>query len=386
LAPLELVLAADLDGQLARLPAQPAVFVLHPRAGEPYLARTSHLRRRLARLLGPRPGTSRLLHLRGIAVRAEIYLTASRLQSSLLYYELARRHFPEDYATRVRLRFPAYVKLILSNAFARTQVTTRLSSSPVMVGPFRSRASAERFEQDVLDLFQIRRCQEDLAPASDHPGCVYGEMGRCLRPCQQVVSAAEYAGETDRLRTFLSTSGAGTLESLARSRDRFIEGMEFEAAQRQHQRYERVEQILRSRDPLARDIDLLHGVALSRLPGEGLLELRFLLQGVWLPSVEFRVSPTGGETVPLDRRLKELVGTLRPARVTVRERQEHLALLARWYYSSWRDGEWLDFDSLDTIPYRKLVRALSRVALGLSGPGESLPLLPEPPSSPAESH
>ena len=46
----------------------------------------------------------------------------------------------------------------------------------------------------------------------------------------------------------------------------------------------------------------------------------------------------------------------------MRERQEYLAILARWYYSSWRDGEWFAFDSLENLPYRKLVHAISRVA------------------------
>lgn len=382
----ELDLAADLDAQLERLPAQPAVFVLHADSGSPYLARTSNLRRRLKRLLAAREATGRFLYLRGVARRAEIYLTASRLQSALLFYELARHHFPDDYAARIRLRFPAYVKLILSNEFPRTQVTTRLSGSGVLVGPFRSRATAERFEQDVLDLFQVRRCQDDLLPSPEHPGCVYGEMGRCLRPCQQVVSVAEYAAECERLRAFLATTGAETLETVGRSRDRLIEAMEFEAAQRQHQRYQRIEQVIRSRDALARDIDALHGVAVSRLPEDGVLELRFLLSGVWLPAVEFRVSPSGSDMAPLDRRLKEVVSTLSPPRAGVRERQEHLALLARWFYSSWRDGEWIEFDSLENLPYRKLVRALSRAASGLSAAPGSSPLLPEPPSSPVESH
>jgi hypothetical protein len=48
----------------------------------------------------------------------------------------------------------------------------------------------------------------------------------------------------------------------------------------------------------------------------------------------------------------------------LRERQEHLALLARWYYSSWREGEWVGFEDFEHIPYRKLVHAVSRVAHG----------------------
>jgi hypothetical protein len=34
----------------------------------------------------------------------------------------------------------------------------------------------------------------------------------------------------------------------------------------------------------------------------------------------------------------------------------------RWYYSSWREGEWLAFDAPEKLPFRKLVRTISRVA------------------------
>jgi len=46
----------------------------------------------------------------------------------------------------------------------------------------------------------------------------------------------------------------------------------------------------------------------------------------------------------------------------LRERQEHVALLARWYYSSWRDGEWIPFPEIAEMPYRRVVRAISHVA------------------------
>lgn len=64
----------------------------------------------------------------------------------------------------------------------------------------------------------------------------------------------------------------------------------------------------------------------------------------------------------MDHRLREIAAALEPRRLAVQERQEHLALLARWYYSSWRDGEWLPFADTLHIPYRKLVNAISRIA------------------------
>jgi hypothetical protein len=78
----------------------------------------------------------------------------------------------------------------------------------------------------------------------------------------------------------------------------------------------------------------------------GTVALRFLAGGVWLPEAAFGVA-SGSEMIPMDRRLREIVHGLPPAHATVRERQEHVALLARWYYSTWRDGQWIAFpDSL----------------------------------------
>ena len=69
-----------------------------------------------------------------------------------------------------------------------------------------------------------------------------------------------------------------------------------------------------------------------------------------------------GNPVSLDRKLRAVFGVLAPVTRGVRERQEYLALLSRWFYSSWRDGEYLSFDTFDDPPYRKIVNAISRVA------------------------
>ena len=109
-------------------------------------------------------------------------------------------------------------------------ITTRSSAEGMFYGPFASRAAAERFDGGVLDLFQIRRCEENLEPAPEHPGCMYGEMNRCLRPCQQAVSAQEYAGEVTRVEQFLRTHGDSLIESAEAARDRASKEMQFEAA------------------------------------------------------------------------------------------------------------------------------------------------------------
>src|SRR5947209_6547307 len=177
--PLELG-SSDLESAIPELPNTDAVFLVWAGEQSAYLAKTSMLRRRLLRILRPGEGSRRMLNLRGVATKVQYWLTGSRFESGLVHYALAKEHYPGTYLRMIKLRMPAYVRLTLANAFPRTQVTTRFGGSRSMYyGPFRTRAGAEHFESQVLDLFQVRRCQEDLEPRADHPGCIYGEMNLC---------------------------------------------------------------------------------------------------------------------------------------------------------------------------------------------------------------
>jgi excinuclease ABC subunit C len=358
---------SGLDQALAETPNRPAVFLLWPKEGEPYLARTALLRRRLLRLLKERERPGRLLNLRHTIRRIEYHLTGSAFESGIRMYELARRHFPKTYLEILKLRMPAYVKIVLNNVFPRVQVTTHLSRPPAAYfGPFRTRAGAELFEAQMLDLFQVRRCQEDLVPSPQHPGCIYGEMGMCLRPCQEVVGSEEYRHEVERLEQFLRTGGRSLVESIGKARDRFSEEMMFEEAARQHKRLEKIQEVLKLRDELARDVERLHGIAITASTERNAVELWLVHRGALLEGRRFSFEITEGKPASLDAKLRSLFSTLEERfdsrAPTPRARQEFLALLARWYYSSWREGEWIFIDRLEDPPYRKLVHAISRVA------------------------
>jgi excinuclease UvrABC nuclease subunit len=354
---------ADCSPEFDNIPNRPAVFLLWPSEGKPYLARTNVLRRRLIRLLGTREKPSRLLNLRGTITRIEYRFTGSRLESQFLLWDLARRHMGSDYRREIRLHLPPYVKLVLSNQFPRTQVTTHIGrSTSLHFGPFRNRSTSALFESEFLDLFQLRRCQDDLTPAPDHPGCMYGEMGRCLRPCQQAVGVQEYRGEANRVAEFLHTGGRSLLDPATHARERLSEEMDFEGAALMHQRLRRIEEVLGVRDEMARDVDNLNAIAVAPSAEPEAVELGWLRRGYWQGFSRLEFALADGRAVSLDARLREMATavSVTPARPV--ERMEQLAILARWFYSSWRDGEMLLVDDWEKIPWRKLVNAVSRVA------------------------
>lgn len=356
--PEPVVLTDFSEPALAAVPNRDAVFLVSAGDRSAYLGKTALLRRRLLRLLRPPNRPGRFLNLSAIATRVEYWPTASQSESALIFYLLAKRNFPDTYLKLTKLRMPCYLKLVLSNEFPRSQVTTRLAgTASLFYGPFRSRASAELFESRFLDLFQIRRCEEDLAPRPDHPGCIYGEMNKCVRPCQQAVTREEYQAEVKRVGEFLRTAGLSLLNPAMTARDRFSEEMQFEQAARQHKEVEKIQAVLGLRDELARDVERLNGVLVTPSQDPSSVQLRFFLRGVWQPGVLF---PVTEGTSSLDHRLRDVANSLAPLPIPAPERQEHIALIARLYYSTWRDGEWLLFDDLSRLPYRKLVRAISR--------------------------
>ncbi|BDC51891.1 hypothetical protein F183_A42060 [Bryobacterales bacterium F-183] len=357
--------------QIEQVPDAPAVFIIWPReeGAQPYLGRTGLLRRRLTRLLKKRDTPSKILNLRDVAGRVEYALTGSQLESTLLFYRLARTHFPDSYLKMVKLRMPAYVKLILSNTFPRVAVTSRVSGgASLYYGPFRTRAQAELFTGQFLDLFLLRRCEENLDPRPEHPGCIYGEMNMCLRPCQEIVTVAQYATEAERVSQFLKTDGLALIDKVSSMRDRLSEDMDFEEAAKLHRKIERIRQILTLRDDLVCDIERMHGVAVVPSAEVGVLHLYVIRRGWWHGPVPFELNAAVG-AASLDRRLRDAVHSVPDKNGTASERQEHLALLAKWFYSSWRDGEFLEAKSFEELSYRKLVNAVARVAKATVGPG-----------------
>jgi excinuclease UvrABC nuclease subunit len=344
------------NGDLATLPEGQAVYLIRAREGQAYLGRTNILRRRLGRLFAK-------WKLAELASHIEYWPTASRLEQWMLSYELAQEVFPDEPERALRLPKPAYVKLLLANPFARTQITTRLSGAQnVFFGPFSTRAFADQFESQLLDLFQLRRCQEDLIPSTDHPGCIYGEMQRCLRPCQQALTPEEYASEATRMADFLATRGKSTLERTALLRDRASQKLDFEQAAQLHARHDKIEAVARVPGELAGSSSLLCGVAVTASTEPQSVMLYFLRNGSWLRPVVFCLAPIVDKPASLDMRLRELIASLETPKVSLAQREQHLALLAKWFYSSWRDGEWLGLESFDAVPYRKLVNAIHRVA------------------------
>jgi excinuclease UvrABC nuclease subunit len=412
---------ADPKAALAQLPQSPAVFALYGAEAhsEPYIGRTPNLRARLARLLQPSPKHPRRLQLAS-RVRSIVWqLTGSEFESLLLQFELLQRVYGTKCLERLHLRSPAFVRFLGSNSYPRITVTHRPSQREAdwSYGPFQSRSAAERFADEALKLFLLRRCTDDLSPHPSHPGCVYSEMKMCLAPCYQGCSDERYGEEAAAVQSFLATRGDSRLVVLRTQRDQASANLEFESAAALHAQFQRVEAVRTLAAELVRPLSKLRAVILqaSANPDEVAVFLfengrlrgpvAFSTLGMRIQNeqsgssslfaqpmaIEPVLEAPAAEALPAEAALEASVAApvkiprgvletrMEAALAALAEpsappsptlRQGHLALLKRWYYrpEGRRTGEIFFPDSEGRWPVKAILRGVGRVAAKMLAP------------------
>jgi excinuclease ABC subunit C len=416
---------ADAKAALSQLPASPAVFALYGAESkdEPYIGRTPNLRGRLERLLQPSPRHPRRLQLAGRVRRIAWRLTGSDFESLLTQFSLLEEIYGAKALERMHLRAPAFVRFLGSNRYPRITVTNRPSQREAewAYGPFASRAAAERYAEEALKLFLLRRCTFDLDPDPSFPGCVYSEMKMCLAPCYKGCADERYGEEAAAIQGFLATRGESRLVVLRSERDEASARMEFETAAAIHAQVQRVENVRALAPELVRPLNQLRSVILQasanpvdvsvflfdngRLRGPaGFSTLGMRIQNEQSGSSSLFAHPLVLEPVPETSEMKAqgseinmnrpaeanlesepaVAAPTRPARGVLEARmdatlaaltsseeplsgtirQGHLALLKRWYYRPEvrRPGEIFFPDAEGAWPVKALLRGVGRVA------------------------
>jgi excinuclease UvrABC nuclease subunit len=364
--------APERDSEIfASVPAAPAIFLLRgadPHS-EPYVSKTANLRRRLHRLLGPVEERTKKLNLRDRVRTIEYAPTGSDFESGFLLYATLREAFPKTYADRLRFRFAPLVKLHLENEYPRASITTRLgrlNGRALYYGPFASRSAAEKFMNDSLDFFKMRRCVDDLHPDPAFPGCIYSEMKMCVAPCFKGCSDEDYAAEVSRVQSYFDSNGESLFREFSAQRDAASTTLAFEDAAAIHTRLEKLKPLLSQLPEVVHRLDRLSALIIQ--PGRLDDSVAFFRveRGVLFGPIPFSIQPADhAKSQSMESRIQGVLDSFPPSKAKpALEAMEHLALLKRWYYRGSRVGEVFFADDKGDLPMRRVVRGISRVYRG----------------------
>ena len=356
---------------LSAIPAAPAVFLLRgeDEQAEPYVSKTANLRRRLQRLLGPVEERTKRLNLRDRVQSIEYTATGSDFESGFVLYKVLRSSFPKTYSHRLRFRFAPLVKLHLENEYPRASITTRLgrlNGRNIYYGPFPSRTAAEKFMNDSLDFFKMRRCVDDLHPDPKFPGCIYSEMKMCLAPCFKGCSDEEYSAEVGRVQGYFDSGGETLTREFSAQRDAASANLDFEDAAAIHVRLEKLKPVVSQVPEIVRRLDRLSGLIVQPCHLADSVTFFRVESGRLYGPTRFCIQ-TGEHTKSqsMESRVQQVLDLFAIAKErSALETMEHLALLKRWYYRSHRIGEVFLGDDKGVFPMRRIVRGIGRVIRG----------------------
>ncbi len=153
------------------------------------------------------------------------------------------------------------------------------------------------------------------------------------------------------------------MREIAGLRDEASNRLDFESAAGEHARLEKLKPVVTQLPEIVRRMDRLAGVIVQRSPEPESVNFFRVERGGISGPMRFAIQAAEHtKTQSMESRVQEAMAGLPPAQVkSALENMEHLALLKRWHYRGTRAGEIFFADDKGQLPFRRLVRGISRV-------------------------
>jgi excinuclease UvrABC nuclease subunit len=122
-------------------------------------------------------------------------------------------------------------------------VEGRPASSRRCFGPFATGRDADRFIEALQDAFELCRDPRCLRQSPDARRCAYGQIGRCLSPCDGTISMEQYRAEIRRSADYAAGRRGAFREHLAGQMKFLSSKLDFEQAGAVKQRLDRLAEL-----------------------------------------------------------------------------------------------------------------------------------------------
>ncbi len=188
--------AGDFEAFLKSVPTKWVVYLLADENDQPIqLLCVKNLRYSLKRRLGGEEtvGPTRRISYREIVRRIHWRRVDSNFEADWLYYEAARKLFPQTYQGMVGFRPAWFIHIDPDARFPRYVKTINLvDRRGKLIGPVEDKHAAARLIELLEDSFDLCRYYNILLQSPNGLACAYKEMGKCPAPCDGSISMNQY--------------------------------------------------------------------------------------------------------------------------------------------------------------------------------------------------
>jgi len=201
-----------------------------------YVGKAKNLKKRVKSYFNKMPDSTKLQVLVAQIENLEYIITNSEAEALILESHLIKKHQPKyNILLKDDKKFPYF--LITDEDFPRI-VVTRKKNLNLEKGRYYGPYTDARGMYSTLDflkkIFPLKQCK--TPKFKDRP-CLYHQIGRCLAPCQGLVSSDEYKGLMDKVELFLKGKQTELLNQLMEQIKIYSDSQQYEKAARLRDSY-----------------------------------------------------------------------------------------------------------------------------------------------------
>lgn len=168
--------------------------------------------------------------------RLEYIITNTEVEALILESHLIKKHKPKyNILLKDDKKYPYF--LITDEDFSRIQVVRKKNINPEKgryYGPYTDVRAMYSTLDFLKKIFPLKQCK---SPKFKDRPCLYYHIGRCMAPCQNMVTSDEYKAIVHQAELFLSGKQSELMEQLKVQMQKFSDSLQFEKAARLRDSY-----------------------------------------------------------------------------------------------------------------------------------------------------
>ena len=222
----------NLELKIAKLPESPGCYMMKDAAGTIiYVGKAVNLKNRVRSYFRDTAHTPKVAAMIARIDDFDVLLCESNLEALCLECNLIKLHKPYYNILLKDDKHYPYLRVDLKENYPRLTLARRMEKDGAKYfGPYIGATAVKQVIDAVRDVFPLRTCKLSLPLKTPRRPCVNYEIGRCLAPCAEKCTEAEYWDMLDGVLAFLAGNYKDVINELKRDMMKASAEMRFEKA------------------------------------------------------------------------------------------------------------------------------------------------------------
>lgn len=266
----------SLSEKLKLLPKLSGCYLYHDIKGEIiYIGKAKNLKNRVKSYFNKNHDSAKLNVLVPQIENLEYIITNSEAEALILESHLIKKHQPKyNILLKDDKKYPYF--LVTDEDFPRI-VVTRKRNKNLEKGKYYGPYTDARAMYSTLDflkkIFPLKQCK---TPKFKNRPCLYYQIGRCLAPCQNLVTSEEYKALVAQVELFLQGKQTELLKYLLEQIQKYSDSQQYEKAARLRDSYLDLQKTL-ERQKVVYENTKLNEDVISMMYEEGIFAIVILM-------------------------------------------------------------------------------------------------------------